>query len=104
MRRYILGTNIEGQQLFRKTKEGTQGKKVAVYEDIFDIIHEAHIHLAHARSVRTHKILIDDIWFGIPENAMLVYCNICPECLPSTRVRVPASEKLNPLHTIVRFK
>ncbi len=91
MKRYIRGTNIEGQQLFRKTKEGAQGKKVAVYEDIFDIMHETHIHLAHARNVRTQKLLIDDLWFGIPENAMLVYHNICPECLPSTRV--PVSEK-----------
>jgi hypothetical protein len=54
MARYIFTANVEGDPLFHETKSGERSKKVAIYENIFDIIHQAHIHLSHAKDVRTH--------------------------------------------------
>ncbi len=55
MARYILATNVEGNQLFHKLKSGEMGKKVAIYQNVIDIIHQAHIHSSHESDVRSHK-------------------------------------------------
>jgi hypothetical protein len=61
MARYVLATNVEGNQLFLKLKTGERGKKVAIYENVFDIIHQGQIHLSKARDVRSHKTLVNDL-------------------------------------------
>jgi hypothetical protein len=64
-RQYSLGTQIQNNELFRKIKvlsrivKGKPGevlKKVIWYEHLFEVIHEAHLHLAHAREPRSHKM------------------------------------------------
>jgi hypothetical protein len=43
---------------------------VATYEGVFDIIDEAHLHLAHAKDSRTMYNFIGKVWYGITEKVM----------------------------------
>ncbi len=63
--------NVEGNQLLPKQMTGEMGRK-AIYENVFSIIHQARIHLSHARDVRSQKTFIDYLLYGVPENAILV--------------------------------
>jgi hypothetical protein len=56
-----------------KGKPGEVLKKVIWYEHLFDVIHEAHLHLAHARDPRSHKTHIDQMRWGVTEDAIKVY-------------------------------
>ncbi len=71
-KQYSLGTQIENNELFWRIKlfnKIVKGKptevlkKVIWYEHLFDVIHEMHIHLAHARDPRSHKFHIDWMWW-----------------------------------------
>jgi hypothetical protein len=107
--RFSLGSNLEDNCLFRKVViKPTNGsndspsiklRKVIWYEKFFDVIHEAHISVSHSIYSRTHKVLIDSNWWGMPENAMKVYISLCPECLSTSRP--PVAETLNPLKMII---
>jgi hypothetical protein len=68
-------------------------KKVAWYEHLFDIIHDTHLHLAHARDPRPHKTHIDKMWWGVTEWAIQVYIGICPECLRKHKPVMPNNLK-----------
>ncbi len=59
------------------------------YEHLFEVIHEAHLHLAHARDSRTHKTHIDQMWWVVTEDAIKIYRGICPECLQKTQPVIP---------------
>ncbi len=74
-------------------------EKVIWYERIFDFIHDMHVSLAHSLYARTHKIMIDKTWYGLPEPAIKVYIKICPECLRSATA--PLTETMNPLKMII---
>ena len=96
--RFTLVGQVKDRQLYRKTKEG-QPTKVPYLEILFDVIHEAHLFLAHAKDTRITKIHIDSQWWGVPENAIKVYRNLCPQCLRHSRP--PAIESLQPLRMII---
>jgi hypothetical protein len=73
--------------------------KVLYLEILFDIIHQAHLFLAHAKDCRITKDHIDGQWWGIPENAIKVYRNLCPQRL--RHFCPPAIESLQPLQMII---
>jgi hypothetical protein len=74
-------------------------KKILWYEKFFNIIHKNHISVSHSIYSRTHKTIIDNNWWGMPENAMKVCIGICPECLSTARP--PVEESLNPHRMII---
>ena len=92
--RFVLIGKVKGSQLYRKRKD-ERPLKVPYYEIVFDIIHESHLFLAHAKDCRITKIHIDGLWWGIPENAIKIYRNLCPQCLRHSCP--PAIESLQPL-------
>ncbi len=67
--RFTLVGQVKDHQLYRKMKDG-QPTKVPYLEILFDIIHDAHLFLAHAKDTRITKIHIDSQWWGIPEKAI----------------------------------
>ena len=107
--RYMLKTNVRSDNLFRKivkkvkvdgiTQVERYERKVLWYERAFDIIHQTHLKLAHSTYARTHKTTIDDVWWGLPENAVQIYINLCPDCVRSTKP--PIAEDMNPLRMII---
>ncbi len=60
---------------------------------MFDIIHDTHLHLAHARDPRPHKTHIDKVCWGVTERAIQVYIGICPECLRKHKPVMPNNLK-----------
>ncbi len=97
---YELKTNVK-DNLFRKVnkKDEINLKKVIWYERLFDVRHEVHISLAHSVYSRTHKIIIDKTWWGLPKTAIKRYIKLCPDCLRATPA--PKSETMNPLKMII---
>jgi hypothetical protein len=59
-------------------------KKVSWYEQLLNVAHEVHLHLAHARDPRSHKTHIDKVWWGVTEEAIKVYQGTCHEYLRKT--------------------
>ncbi len=51
------------------------------------------------KDTKITKIHIDSQWWGIPENAIKVYRNLCPQCLRHSRP--PAIESVQPLRMII---
>jgi hypothetical protein len=98
LHRFTLIGQVQGSQLYRRTKGG-RPIKVPYYEILFDIIHKAHLFLAHAKDSRFTKVHLDGQWWGIPENAVKIYRNLCPQCLRHSRP--PAVESLQPLRMII---
>jgi hypothetical protein len=74
-------------------------RKVLWYKQAFDIIYQTYLKLAHSKYARTHKATINDVWWGLPENAVQIYINICPDCVQSTKP--PVEEEMNPLQMII---
>ncbi len=74
-------------------------RKVLWYELAFDIIHQTHLKPSHSTYARTHKTTIDDVWWGLPENAVQLHINLCPDCVRSTMP--PIAEQMNPLRMII---
>ncbi len=52
---------------------------------MFDIIDEAHLHLAHAKGSCTMYNFIGKVWHGITEKVIKVYRDLCPVCLKQTK-------------------
>jgi hypothetical protein len=63
-------------------------KKVALYEHLFLIIHDTHLHFP-----RPHNTHIDKVWRGVIERAIQVYIGICPECLRKHKPVMPNNLK-----------
>jgi hypothetical protein len=82
--RFMLLSQVKGSQLYQRTKG--HPTKIPYLEILFDIIHKAHLFLAHAKESRVTKVHIDGHWWGIPENAVKVYRNLCPQCLRHSHV------------------
>ncbi len=96
--RFVWIGKVKGCQLFWWRKDD-HTLKVPYYEILFDIIHESPLFLAHAKDCGITKIHIDELWRGIPENAIKIYRNSCPQCL---RHSCPsATESLQPLWMII---
>jgi hypothetical protein len=108
-KRYMIMSNVESQQLYRKLQKKVTNKgvttlkaiqwKVAYFEIIFDIIHKTHIALMHSRDIRVHKLTIDKHWWGITETAICAYRELCPECLHSGKP--PKAEEMTPLNMMI---
>jgi hypothetical protein len=50
---YYLRRNLQNYQLYRVDKGGSEkGNRTATYENVFDIIDEVHLKLAHVRDSR----------------------------------------------------
>jgi hypothetical protein len=61
-------------------------KRVPTYEKVFDIIHQAHTELGHAKCRRKNKNKIQASWYGVPMSAVLLYLNTCPVCAGTKRI------------------
>ena len=74
--RYYLGGNSQSSLLYRKGEgngkgvDGATGRKVATCKGVFDIIDEAHLHLAHAKGSCTMYNFIGKVWHGITEKVI----------------------------------
>jgi hypothetical protein len=98
--RYYLKGNLEKCQLYRVDKgESEKGNRMATYENVFDIIDEAHLKLAHVRDSRTMYNHINKIWYGVTEKIVKVYRDLCPTCLKDSRP--PKSESYGPLQMMI---
>jgi hypothetical protein len=53
---------------------------VTTYEEVFEVIQEAHVKLKHARDTRKNKKCInqDLVFNGVPEQAVACYIDTCP--------------------------
>ncbi len=70
-------------------------EKVICYERISDAIHDMHVSLAHSLYAKTHKIMSDKTWYGLPDTAIKVYIKLCPECLmPATALLTDTKKPL----------
>jgi hypothetical protein len=108
-KRYVIMSNVESQQLYRKLQKKVTNKgittlkatqqRVAYFEIIFDIIHKTHIALMHSRDIRVHKLTIDKHWWGITETAIRAYSELCPECLHSGKPL--KAEEMAPLNMMI---
>jgi hypothetical protein len=56
-------------------------REVLWYKWDFDIIHRNHLKLTHSTYARSYKTAIGDVWWGLPENAVEIYINLCPDCV-----------------------
>ncbi len=107
--RYMLKKNVRSDNLFCKvvkqvkvdkiTQVERYERKALWYERAFHIIHQTHLKLAHSTYKRTHKTTIDNVWWGLPENSVQIYINLCPDCVQSTKP--PVAEQMNPLRMII---
>ena len=69
---YELRGNVIHRNLYR------DGKVVTTYERVFDVIWEAHTSISHLRDPRTHKNLLKETYFGIPETCIKFFLKCCP--------------------------
>lgn len=75
------------------------GKKVAVYEDVLDIIYNSHMSLGHSRDKWTNKKDIEKEYYGVTEGLIFTFISICPKCIPSSKTfKAP---EMNPLKFIL---
>jgi hypothetical protein len=73
-RLYSIVGNVERRCLYR------QNKVVATFEEVFDIILEAHSRISHARSAKANLLCITDTlgYYGIPIKAVQFFVSTCP--------------------------
>jgi hypothetical protein len=64
LNRFTLLGQVQGSQLYCQTKGG-HPTRVPYYEILFDIIHKAHLFLAHAKDRRVTKVHLDGHWSGV---------------------------------------
>jgi hypothetical protein len=72
-RKYQLQGNVAGRCLY------LCGAVVTTYEEVFEVIQEAHVKLKHARDTRKNKKCInqDLVFNGVPEQAVACYIDTC---------------------------
>ena len=97
---YHILSNQESNCLYRKVPgKGTDAfKRVPTYEKVFDIIHDAHTALGHAKCRRKNKNRIQASWYGVPIPAVLLYLSTCPICAGTKKI---SKKKKNPLKFII---
>jgi hypothetical protein len=54
---------------------------------------------AHSTYARTHKTTIDNVWWGLSENAVQISIDLCPDYVQSTKP--PVAEKMSHLRVII---
>lgn len=94
---YTVVQGSHKNALRRRKTDNTPGKKVATYECMFVIIHNAHTVLGHQRGSRSTHTYISKEWYGITEEEIKVYILLCPTCVAD---RVAISAKQRPLKMI----
>ena len=64
------------------------GVRVAIYEDMFDVIYDAHVGMGHARTARNILNELKNEWFGIIQADVQLVVDLCPNCVGNTsRIR-----------------
>ena len=63
----------KNSQLYRVGKGSDRGYQIATYENVFDIIDEAHVKLGHVRDCRTMYNHIKKVWYGVTEKNIKLY-------------------------------
>ncbi len=64
------------------------GVRVAIYEDMFDVIYDAHVGMGHARTARNILNELKNEWFGIIQADVQLIVDLCPNCVGNTsRIR-----------------
>ena len=61
------------------------GLKVAIHEDLFEVINTCRIQLGHAKTAHSHWLNLKDVWHGITEEYVQVLLNLCPVCQSNTK-------------------
>jgi hypothetical protein len=96
-RKYRLQGPVKSTSLQRQ--QGGQWLKVPTYEKVFEIIHQCHLGLGHAKDRRKNKLTINKEYYGIPTAAIMLYLSLCPNCTTSRR-KLKVSKR-NPLKMIL---
>ena len=78
---------------------GVTTKRVVWYEIMFNMINEAHLHLGRPKDPRTVKNHLDLQVYGIPETAIRLYRDTCPECIRQSRP--PKKERTGKFNMII---
>ncbi len=60
------------------------GLRVAIYEDMFDVIHGAHVGMGHAQTARNILNELKNEWFGITQADVQLLIDLCPTCVGNT--------------------
>eukprot|EP00804_Cyclotella_cryptica_P006319 CCRYP_010160-RA/>CCRYP_010160-RA protein AED:0.43 eAED:0.43 QI:0/0/0/0.5/1/1/2/0/569 len=60
------------------------GCRVAIYEDLFDVIRDAHVGMGHARTARNILLELKNSWFGITAADVQLVIDLCPTCIGNT--------------------
>mgnify|MGYP006193251633 CR=1 FL=1 len=64
------------------------GVRVATYEDMFDVIYDAHVGMGHARTAQNILNELKNEWFGIIQADVQLVVDLCPNCVGNTsRIR-----------------
>lgn len=71
---YSLGNNIAGRCLYR------DGLVVVTFEEVFDIIREAHTKISHAQDADKNKRVINEDlgYHGVPKSCVQYFIDTCP--------------------------
>jgi hypothetical protein len=67
------------------------GCRVAIYEDLFDVIRDAHVGMGHARTARNILLELKNSWFGITAADVQLVIDLCPICISNTS-RIKSSQ------------
>ena len=64
------------------------GVRVAIYEDMFEVMYDAHVGMGHARTARNILNELKNEWFGIIQADVQLVVDLCPNCVGNTsRIR-----------------
>ena len=67
------------------------GCRVAIYEDLFDVIRDVHVGMGHARTARNILQGLKNSWFGITAADVQLVIDLCPTCIGNTS-RIKSSQ------------
>jgi hypothetical protein len=71
---YTVGNNIAGRCLYR------DGLVVVTFEEVFDVIREAHTKISHAQDAEKNKKVINEQlgYHGVPKSCVQYFIDTCP--------------------------
>ena len=88
---YILLKNTSRSSALRWNKNN-KNLKVATKEQIFTIIMEVHIALAHAKDTRKIYTEIANTWYGITQEDVSSALQVCPVCMAASHRKITAKQ------------
>jgi len=86
-KKFFVGQGIAGNSL----REKKSGKKVAIREDLFDVIDAAHRQLSHCQTARNVKKSLDTDWHGITSATVQLCIDVCAACV-AKKVKIVAKQ------------